>query len=246
MLHHLFSTNKHGWSHWSFEQYVLKTGQTVLELGCGNGGTWAANVDRIPQGIEVTLSDISAGMLDAAKANTSALQNAQYRVIDAQEIPFADASFDVVIANHMLYHVPRVDKALEEIARVLKPGGTLYATTIGNGNFNELARILEAFDSRIDWAATMKAITDAFGLESGAAMLAQYFGGVETRRHADSLHITEAQPLIDYVLSMTEIGNVTELVRERSVAFADYIEGLLKETGYIDIAKDAGMLIAGK
>ncbi len=55
----------------------------------------------------------------------------QFKEIDAQSIPFEDETFDAVIANHMLYHVPDRPKAIAEIKRVLKPGGRLIATTIG-------------------------------------------------------------------------------------------------------------------
>jgi len=244
-LHQLFSTNKLGWSNWVFQNYGLRPGQAVLELGCGSGGMWTGRAAQIPPAASLVLSDFSAGMLCAAKENTRGIPGIEYMVIDAQDIPCPDASFDVVIANHMLYHVPDIGKALAEIARVLRPGGALYATTIGRENLRELIDLLYQFDPAIDFA--QEAITDAFGLESGADKLRGRFVSVEVRRYSDSLHVTRAQPLIDYVLSSQGIGNVNDIViGEKAALFGRYIESIIARDGAIDISKDAGMLVARK
>ncbi len=63
--------------------------------------------DRIPSTWDITLSDLSSGMLDSAWRNLVVTgRNYKFKEIDAQEIPFEDETFDAVIANHMLYHVP--------------------------------------------------------------------------------------------------------------------------------------------
>ena len=243
-LHQLFSTNKLGWSNWVFQNYSLRPGQTVLELGCGNGGIWAGRAAQMPP-IKLVLSDFSEGMLRTAQENISGIPGTEYRVIDAQNIPCPDASFDIVIANHMLYHVPDIDRALREIARVLRPGGTLYATTVGRGTYRELTDLLAQFDPAIDFA--QDAITEAFGLESGEEKLRRHFASLEIRRYPDSLHVTRAQPLIDYVLSSQGIGNVNDIVTgERAAQFGQYIECIIARDGAINISKDAGMFVARK
>ena len=73
----------------------------------------------------------SEGMLETAKATISGFSNVQHMVIDIQDIPFENDSFDVVIANMMLYHVPDLEKGLSEVRRVLKVGGTFYCATYG-------------------------------------------------------------------------------------------------------------------
>ena len=73
------------------------------------GYLWLTNRHRIPAGWDVTLSDLSAGMLVAAQHQISPYGHAiRFVVQDAQALPFADHCFDAVIANHMLYHVPNV------------------------------------------------------------------------------------------------------------------------------------------
>ena len=66
------------------------------------------------------------------------------RVGDVQEPPFEDASFDVVVAAWMLYHVPDLDRAVAELARVLRPGGRLVATTNAADHLQEMLELAGA------------------------------------------------------------------------------------------------------
>src|SRR5258706_10720793 len=122
-LHVRFSQNTYGWHRWVFDQLKASPQSRVLELGCGPGRLWSENAARIPPGWEITLSDFSPGMIAEAQRNlASAGHSFAFERVDAQSIPFADASFDMVIANHMLYHVPGRPEALAEIPRVLRSG----------------------------------------------------------------------------------------------------------------------------
>lgn len=123
-LHERFSTNPYGIFRWIFDHFDLPAGAHILELGCGSGQLWLKNLDRIPSGWSITLSDFSPGMLEEARGNLSQSGHPfAFQVIDAQSIPIEDESFDAVIANHMLYHVPDRAVALAEVRRVLRPGG---------------------------------------------------------------------------------------------------------------------------
>ncbi|MDR1693172.1 MAG: class I SAM-dependent methyltransferase [Oscillospiraceae bacterium] len=242
-LHQRYSTNKLGFGNWVFQQYQLRENQSILELGCGTARIWRTNADQIPRGVKLILSDLSEGMLEAAEANTKGLVSAEYRIIDAQEIPYDAEAFDVVIANHMLYHVPEIDKALSEVSRVLKPGGTFYATTVGRDNLKEIAALLRGFDDMIDFA--QGTVTDAFGLENGGAKLSGHFHSVGMVRYEDSLHITDAEPLVDYVLSLRGIGNVRDIIRGENLArFTRYIDGVFAKKQYFDVTKAAGIFAA--
>lgn len=243
LLHQLYSTNKLGLSNWIFQHYTLKPNQYILELGCGDGGIWKSCPDRIPNDIKIVLSDFSEGMLAAAKENLKGLDFIEYKIMDAQNIEYSDNVFNIVIANHMLYHVPDIRKALGEIARVIKPNGIFYASTNGINNMEELTILLHNFDSRIDFATN--SIGQAFGLETGKEKLNKFFQTVKIERYEDSLHITEVQPLIDYILSSQGIGNVNEIIIEDKVKeFNNYLAEILVDKGSIDIRKDVGMLIS--
>lgn len=245
-LHKRFSTNKYGWQKWVFDQYELKPNYKVIEFGCGNGATWKDNKDRIPSEIEITLSDLSEGMLSACRVGLNGVTAVKkYEVLDIQEIPYGDNSFDVVIANHMLYHVPNRDKAIKEVYRVLKPEGIFYAATNGLTGNKQLKNLVEAFDNRIDYKEF--SVVKEFGLENGGEQLSKYFKDVKMLRYVDSFHITEAQPLVNYILSLEGHTNVLDILTgSRLKEFYEYIEGIISEEGSIDIEKSTGIFVARK
>ncbi|MFT3952688.1 MAG: class I SAM-dependent methyltransferase [Oscillospiraceae bacterium] len=112
---------------------MLLGGVFHSEAGCGNGAQWEENIQKLPSGCKLILSDFSYGMVEIVKNKYADDSNITAQQIDIQCIDYPDESFDVVIANHMLYHVPDLSKALSEVSRVLKPNGTFYAATNGNG-----------------------------------------------------------------------------------------------------------------
>src|SRR5437867_1062098 len=91
-LHARFSTNRYGWTRWLFDQLRLGPDARVLELGCGPGHLWRENMEHIPEGWEVTLTDFSAGMLREAHGNLGGGRPFRFMVVDAQAIPFPEAS----------------------------------------------------------------------------------------------------------------------------------------------------------
>jgi SAM-dependent methyltransferase len=199
-LHQEFSTNKESFQRWLFERFQFPSRARILELGCGPGNLWAENLERIPPGLEVTLSDLSEGMLAQARENLKGSPAPfRFKIIDAQSIPFEAFTFDTVIANHMLYHVPDLDKALSEIARVLKLTGRLFASTGGSDHLKELKELVCRFDPAL--YAWGRLPTDSFNLEQGAAQLARYFAEASLARFPNSLIVTDARLLTDYILS---------------------------------------------
>ncbi|MDR1704346.1 MAG: class I SAM-dependent methyltransferase [Clostridiales bacterium] len=144
-LHDKYSVNKYGFANWVFDQYVLREGMNVLELGCGTASGWAGRV-TLPVGINVCLSDFSPLMVKKAEDALGDNPAFSFKEIDIQDIPFKGQSFDLVIANHMLYHVPDINKALSEVSRVLKPSGRFCATTIGWDSLKELSDMYRKMD----------------------------------------------------------------------------------------------------
>jgi ubiquinone/menaquinone biosynthesis C-methylase UbiE len=239
-LHEHFSTNKYGWMLWTFDQLDLPSEARVLELGCGPGALWAENCTRIPGGWEVVLLDLSAGMIEEARRSLEALRGRfQFMVVDMQELPFEGASFDGVIANHVLYHVPDIGKALSESRRVLRPGATLYAATNGERHMGELGELARTFDCSLTCASGEY----SFSLENGAAQLGEWFEDIELYRYEDSLLVTEAEPLVGYILS--SIGNAQSvLVGDKLEELTTFVERELAKLGAIRIGKDVGLFKA--
>jgi SAM-dependent methyltransferase len=239
-LHERFSTNEYGWPRWAFDRLELRSGGRLLELGCGPGALWAENADRVPRAWEVVLSDLSAGMIDEARrALGDAVGRFRFMVLDIQALPFGDASLDGVIANHMLYHVPDISRALSEVRRVLKPGGRFYAATNGRRHMRELGELARTFDGGIACASGGY----SFGLENGAAQLGEWFDDTQLYRYEDSLVVTEADPLVAYVLS--SVGNADRLfLDDRSGEFTAFVERRLASRGAISITKEVGLFVA--
>jgi SAM-dependent methyltransferase len=117
-LHEKFGIGARPWHLWVFDHLLgLPAECRILELGCGPGTLWAINGGRIPKGWDITLTDFSAGMLEEAKTKLAEVDHSFELVqVDAQDISFEDDTFDAVVANHMLYHVPDRPKAFSEIA----------------------------------------------------------------------------------------------------------------------------------
>lgn len=252
-LHQTFSTNQRGWYNWYLDQISLPAGSRILELGCGPGGVWSGNLRRLPGDWMLALTDFSHGMARKARSalETEAKENGRtllFAVTDAQTIPFPDGWFDAVIANHMLYHVPDLSKALSEIRRVLRPGGKLYAATNGETHMQELNQLAALFAPEMaDYLNGQRvwAWSSPFSLEKGEALLKPYFSRVRMLRYEDGLRVTQAQPLIDYMLSMAVASRFSSLFTpERIERFKQQLEEAIKTKGAIMIHKDAGIFEA--
>lgn len=241
LLHNYFSTNSYGWHKWVFDQLLDICGKNrILELGCGNGALCFKNIERVPNEWQVILSDFSPGMLKKVKESLGAKTEFVFENIDAQSIPYGDNSFDVIIANHMLYHVPDLDKALSEIRRVLTDDGFLFCSTVGLENMKEMRELLLEFD--VDF--TLGTAQKVFGLENGRERMLPYFEKVERRLYHDSLNITEPEPLVDYILTFSGMGNIEQVVCEHKAEFEDFIVGKIRDNGSIKITKSAGIFVA--
>jgi SAM-dependent methyltransferase len=238
-LHQRFSTNPYGWLRWVFDQFRLPFQCRLVELGGGAGDLWVENQSRIPSGLAITVSDDSVGMVSHARQRLSPSDVAlTFAVIDAQALPFATASMDAVIANHMLYHVPDQPRALAEIQRVLKPGRRLYASTVGQRHLAEIAELVGRFDARLaSWSGPS---VFSFTLENGADLLYPWFHDVALARYEDGLVVTEAAPLVDYILS----GRLQLTPEEENPLRAFVGQELRRNGGALAITKDSGLFEA--
>jgi SAM-dependent methyltransferase len=240
-IHQRFSTNPQGWFPWVWDTLEKLPQQAqVLELGCGAGSLWTACPERIPAGWVLTLSDLSEGMLKSAWHNLVVIgRGIKFEQIDAQSIPYQDETFDIVIANHMLYHVPDRPKAIAEIRRVLRLGGVLVAATSGVNHLKEMDEWFLSTKTDMDFSA----VANPFMLENGLEQLQSFFSQIEIRRYEDGLRITEIPPLMAYLRSTSRVGDAPE------VAFAKLEQELtaeLQSKGAILVTKDSGLFLAVK
>ena len=234
-LHQQHSTNPYGWNNWVFDQIELKPDMRILELGCGTAALWSEHIDRVPNHIEILLTDFSETMLGDARSAIGNDPRFSFRQMDIQQIETNDDTFDAVIANHMLYHVPDIDKGLAEVARVLKPTGQLYTSTFGRDTLKELFDLYTPFVDRIPFTLVTEA---PFILENGETLLQKHFADVERRDYIDSLHVTDPEALLRYIHSVQPIP--PELADE----FDAHIRAAFAPSGALHITKQQGIFIS--
>lgn len=217
----------------------------ILELGCGDASLWNKNFNHIPSNWEITLTDFSDGMLKDAKKNLGEKRSRfNFKIVNAENIPFEEENFNVVIANHMLYHVPNINKALKEINRVLKSEGILFASTVGKNHMKEIREIISTFDI---YSLTSESweITDSFQLENGLKIVSEYFNMVELKRYKDNLKVTDPVYILDYIFSMPG-NNEVNLSSKDLKKIYDYLEDTINEKENIYITKDTGYFKGNK
>ena len=240
-LHSLYSQNKQGWFPWIFEQCRISPGLRILELGCGDGTLWTDNLSLLPEDISITLSDISSGMLrDARRAIGSSDTRFAFRAFDCRKIPCKDESFDLVIANHVLFYCDDIPAVLKEVRRVLAPGGRFLCSAYGKAHMQEVSQLVQDFDERIVLSADR--LYERFGRENGQSILEPFFPKAQWLSYEDCLLVQDAEPLISYVLSCH--GNQNQYILDRYKEFRAYTAR--KTAKGFRITKDAGVFICEK
>jgi SAM-dependent methyltransferase len=180
-----------------WEAIVQAVPQRVLEVGPGPGEV-SEQMQR-ELGAEVVAVDVSARMVELARA-----RGVDARVGDVQELPFADAAFDLVVAAWVLFHVPDLDRGLEEIARVLRPGGRLVAVTNSELHLDE-ARSHAGFSM----AGQM-----TFSRENGEEALRRHFARVERIDVDGTVVFPDAEAIRAYLRSLVTGKHAADRVPE--------------------------------
>lgn len=135
----------------------------VLEVGCGDGEL----AERMSRELEaaVVAIDQSERMVELTRA-----RGVETYVGDVQDLGFEDGTFDCAVAAWVLFHPADLDRALAELARVLRPGGRLVAATNGPDQVRELYELVGR-----------EPLVTTFNSENGAAALRRHFSQVDRR-----------------------------------------------------------------
>lgn len=224
---------------WTLEQAGVAAGSTVLDVGCGNG--WYLRELKARQARAVGC-DLSLGMLRSASPER-ALINA-----DVTRLPFPRATFDIVLAPHMLYHVNDRAAAAHELRRVLRPGGVCIVVTNGAGHMRSLRELVEATagQGRPGWEMRTPS-THAFSLDNGGAQLRVAFDSVRCVRPQDVVPVTltDASIAADYVASVADHYQ-HQVERPWSELVADVgreVQRIIDTEGAFTVVGEAGAFI---
>jgi SAM-dependent methyltransferase len=219
----------------------LKAGDYVLDIGCGPAWFWVAVANTLPETLELTLTDLSSGMVQEAVERCNALpfKSVAGRQADAVALPFDDDTFDVLVAMHMLYHVADPAAGIAEMFRVLKPGGFLAITTNGAGNLRELYELTTAFGG-----APSEPVAAVFGFDAAERMMSSQFGNVTMALHPASLRITSPE---DVFLALTSYPPGESANEYQQRAFREAIDHAFRRgNGVLEAQKEMGLFLSRK
>jgi ubiquinone/menaquinone biosynthesis C-methylase UbiE len=174
----------------------------VLDVGAGTGA-FACRI-AATTGAAVRAVDSSPAMVRLARA-----AGVDAVLADAGSLPFPDGSFDCVTANWMLYHVTDRDRALAEMARVLRPGGRLVAATFSQQNLAELW----------DRLADSTPRSHGFTAENGAAQLRRRFDRVKERPVAWPIEFADRAELRSLVAATIRRSHLADRVDRLALPF---------------------------
>ncbi|HSV86536.1 MAG TPA: class I SAM-dependent methyltransferase [Levilinea sp.] len=237
-LHEKYRTYQYPWLLWVFDQLELQPGMRILEFSSGSGAIWMHNFKRLPDKAELILSDPSIRMMKTIQDNLRQDGRFRYLVADIQDAPLMAGQFDVVMANHMLYRVPDLERAIHSIHRVMKPGGVLFATT------NGLRHMYNVFELIQQVAPSIRPDTRAaerFGLHNAPQKLAPAFSHTNVTVYPDFLWVTETEPLMQYIRSLWVAAQLSEA---QMMQLAEVVASLITSEGGIHINKSSGLVKA--
>ncbi len=233
----------------TFEDWVLDhldwTGEeSALDIGCGPGGFLSPLSLRAGR---VMGFDLSLAML-AAAMKRSLLHRDHLAAADIQALPLVSNSVDVVVAAFMLYHVPHLNRAIEELSRVLRSGGAILAVTNGPGDKAEIRQAWQEAGRRIvGQTFNVPHWSDNFNLDNGATVLGETFDVVAVDRTRGTFEFPEPGPVLAWVQSLRpglegglEDATWMDVMGELRRVVAHEIE----VHGTFAAAKDSGLVVA--
>jgi ubiquinone/menaquinone biosynthesis C-methylase UbiE len=239
-FHRKYDPSPRAYAEWILSKIKFKNGSRVLEVGCGTGNLWEKQAELVETFSELILTDISKGMIDIAREMYTGKENVKAQVMDILDMPFEAESFDIVIANSMLYHVNDAAAAVQNIQRILRSEGVFCATTFGKGG--QLNYINHAmYDLGLSDSDNIGSIS--FSLENGEDLLRKHFPVIELETYENRLEVTETSDLVDYIFSMASMSHIDPSNRTKMNA---YFEKKKDSQGHLVIPTLYGMYLCSK
>lgn len=243
---------RYGVAEESFEDWVLdrigvRDNESVLDVGCGQGRFLLPIARRMRDSSgNVTGCDLSAGVMSELRALVQGEDlPVELLVGDIEDLPFDDETFDLVMANHMLYHVPSIPRALSEVRRVLRPAGRFIATTNAQPGMRELHDLHVDTMRELEIPYTPTTSEDWFSLDNGRGVLEDAFGSVAAHRYEGGFEVTDAQPVLDYYKA-TQLFQGPVNDQALSMEQRRAIEPTFKRLTNAAIARAGGKLLISK
>jgi len=175
----------------------------LLDVGCGQGELTERFAREL--GADVRAIDISPRMVELTCA-----RGIDAELGDAEELQFGDGEFDCVFAGWVLYHVPKLEEAIAECARVLRPGGRMVAVTHSIENVSELWDLIGCEEPRTPLS---------FDRSNGSTLLRRRFARVEQRDLEAQLVFPDSETIRTFVASTIDRAHYAQQVPEIDAPF---------------------------
>lgn len=245
-IHEKYTVPQNNFVEWVLKNIAWRGDETVLDVGSGVGSYYKALQAIAPKSQYVGV-DLSAGMLASHPAKGGVAR------ADALQLPFPNQTFDVVMANHMIYHLPDIDAGIEEFRRILKPNGVLLVATNGVENMPELKVLMRRAVVLLARAGAMQVqppspSSERFALENGTRYLHRYFYAVMRCDLPSKLVFPSVEPMMDYLQSTRSLREPQlpeDVLWEDVMAIMrQQINHLINHLGELVINKLTGVLVA--
>jgi ubiquinone/menaquinone biosynthesis C-methylase UbiE len=247
--HQLYTVDRVDFGKWTLERLPWRGSERVLDVGCGPGDLLREMASQHGGWGRLLGMDLSPGMAIKAASLATGLP-VSFAVGDAQAIPFPAESFDVVMARHMLYHVPKIDRAVAEASRVLRPGGHLLAVTNSAHTMQQYWDLRREAAARFPDAVLPQKAPERFSLENAPAYLSRHFAHLETHTLAGILRFPRSQPLVDYFASTRSLTMHPGHTDAQWEAVLEFVRGMIEpeitHNGYFDVQKLTGAVVGVK
>lgn len=220
--------------------------EVVLDIGPGRGSHYACLMQEQPA-ITYYALDLSPNLLLNHPCASDHLA-----LGDAMRLPYSDDSFDIVMANHVLYHLADIEAGLAEIKRVLKPAGRVLAATDSQQNLIQLQMLIHranVFLSDNGAKVNPPALPcEAFALENGTRILARHFYAVVRHDLPCQLVFDDIEPALEYLDSMRDLrqDSLPDDVSwdDMMIYMRQFMTQLMQSTGKLEIDLVTGALVA--
>jgi SAM-dependent methyltransferase len=245
-IHDQYTLPRVDYAAWVTDRAGWKAPRRILDVGAGSGMYHAHIREHYPQA-EYHALDHSYSMIRNHPQPSNRL------VADAQALPFASATFDVVMAHHMLFYVDDIDRALSEFTRVLEPEGVLVTATNSIQTMPEFQalfrRALLLLSNHVrPNSQYLVPPHNHYSLENGVRRLSRYFHTVVRHDLPAALVFPEIEPVITYLDSLRpfrEAGLPPDVTWEALMeAMYDQVNRVITLQGELIVSKLSGVLVA--
>ena len=167
--------------------------------------------------------------------------NIKFEVADIENLQYEDNTFDLVMAHHVIYHASDKDKAISELKRVTKPGGTISITSNSEKHMLNVYTISHDIDNNYSMVRNI----DGFTEEDADKILPSHFENYQKEIYEDLLKVTDSDFMLEYIKSTTEPRKM-DLKESFYDEWAKIVKDEVDEKGFFGILKRSPNFICKK